>query len=54
MRTNDYMVQQKTKFNGFIEKKSLISYMPHTKVGKNKCSDILHSKLTNLIIYNHI
>ena len=27
--------------------------MPHTKVRKNKCSDIIYSKLINLIIYNH-
>ena len=35
------------------EKKSLRSYMPHTKVGKNKPSDKIHSNLINLIIYNH-
>ena len=36
------------------ETKSLRSYMPHTKVGKNKSLNIIHSKLINLIIYNHI
>ena len=34
------------------EKKYLRSYMPHTKVGQNKCSDIIYSNLIDLIIDN--
>ena len=38
----------------FREKKSLRSYTGHTKVGKNKFSDIIYSNWINLIIYNEI
>ena len=43
---------KKHKHVVFRKKKSLRSYMPHTKLGKNKCSDIVCSKLISLIIYN--
>ena len=36
----------------FFHEKSSRNYMPHTKVGKIKCSNIIYSKLTNLIIHN--
>ena len=36
----------------FREKKSLRSYTGHTKVGKNKFSDIIYLNWINLIIYN--
>ena len=42
---------QNTKIMIFV-KQSLRSYVPHTKVGKNKCSDRIYSSLNNLIIYN--
>ena len=34
----------------FRGNKSLRRYMPHTKVGKKKCSDIIYLHLINLII----
>ena len=46
--------QNKHKNVVFHATKSLRSYMPHTKVGKNKCSDIIHPKLAKFIIYNHV
>ena len=52
IKKNDNMVQQKHKNVDFREKKSLRSYMPHTKVGKNKCSINIYSQLVNLIIYH--
>ena len=48
MRKNDYMVQQKHKNVVFREKQSLRSYMPSTKVGKNKSSNETYSKLIDL------
>ena len=53
LKENDNMVKKNTKMY-FSWKKSLRSYMPHTKVGKTKCSDIIYSNLINLITYNHI
>ena len=49
MEKNDDVVQQNSKMLVFV-KKSLRSYMPNTKVGKNNFPDIIHSKLTSLII----
>ena len=46
--------QKKDKNVDFGEKKSLRSYMPSTKVGKNKSSNKIHSNLINLIIHNNI
>ena len=42
---------KKHKHVVFVEK-SLRSYMPHTKVGTNKSSDIIYLNLINLIIDN--
>ena len=47
------MVQKNTKMLIFM-KKSLRSYMPSTKVGKNKKLNKIHSKSINLIIHNNI
>ena len=38
----------------FRKKKSLRSYTGHTKVGKNKFSDIIYLNWIDLIIYNEI
>ena len=48
------MVQQEFKHVDFREQQSLRSYIPHPKVAKNECSDIIYSKLINSIIYNQI
>ena len=54
IKTNDNMVQKNRNMLIFVEQKSLRSYMPHTKVEKNKCSNKIHLKLINSIIYNQI
>ena len=45
---------KKLKNVDFREKKSLRSYMPSTKVGKNKSSNKIHSKSINLTKVNRI
>ena len=45
------IVQKNTKLLFFV-KKSLRSYMPHTKVGQNTKIDNIYLKLISLMIYN--
>ena len=45
------MVQQRHTNVIFRETKSLRSYMPHTKVGKNMLFDIIYLDFIDLIIY---
>ena len=51
MGGNDNMVQKNTTMLFFV-KKSSRNYMPHPKVGKNKCSDMIYLNLISVIIYN--
>ena len=51
MKKNDNMVRQKHKHADFREKKSLRSYMPHTKIGEKKSANKTYSKLIKSIIY---
>ena len=52
MRQNENMVEKKHKNVVFRANISLRSYTGHTKVGKNKKSDIIYLNLIDLIIYN--
>ena len=54
MWKNDNMVEKNTEMSFFVKNKSLRSYTGHTKVGKNKFSDIIYFNSIDLIIYNEI
>ena len=51
IKKNDNMVQKNTNMLLFV-KKSFRSYMPNPKAKNNKCSNIIHPKIINSIIYN--